>query len=281
MVFKALLIIVIVAILMEDGTSIKKTEEEKREDKELAELVNKTLAEEAEKKEEEDEKKRQLDPEKKRDEIKKKKDEKKEKKGDVNVKGKDLDEACPPLNSTCPDVEPCVPCKECGSPKECQPCQDCPPVKRCDPCPEVGPCEPCKPCLEANGTTAYLDCPSPPSCMEPASMSVPEAMAVGAIASLLITGVATAIGLLLRYTSPIFSGLLFVFIVVLTWYLSSHYPETARELGGRVVATLREATVALGHRVMEAIRHQEQVCVPYKSNLFFGMSSMFHLKSLH
>ncbi len=112
-------------------------------------------------------------------------------------------------------------------------------------------------------------------------MSGPEAMAVGAIASLLITGVATAIGLLLRYTSPIFSGLLFVFIVVLTWYLSSHYPETARELGGRVVATLREATIALGHRVMEAIRHhQEQVGVPARPILFFKMSSMFHLKKV-
>ncbi len=90
-------------------------------------------------------------------------------------------------------------------------------------------------------------------------MSVPVALVLGAMASLLVIGVATIIGLLLRYASPIFSGLLFVIIVVLTWYLSSHYPETARDLGGRVMTTLREATVALGHRVMEAIRHHDQV----------------------
>jgi uncharacterized protein YacL len=100
-------------------------------------------------------------------------------------------------------------------------------------------------------------------------MTIPVAMAVGAVASLLVTGVAAAIGLLLRYTSPFFSGLLFIFIVVLTWYLSSHYPETARDLGGRVVATLREATIALGHRVMEAVRHHnEQVGLLVKPNLF-------------
>ncbi len=97
-------------------------------------------------------------------------------------------------------------------------------------------------------------------------MTVPVAMAVGAVATLTITGVATVIGLLLRYAPPIFSGLLFIAIVALTWYLSSNYPETARELGGRVVATLREASIALGHRVLEAIqRHQEQVGVPSKS----------------
>jgi uncharacterized membrane protein YphA (DoxX/SURF4 family) len=94
-------------------------------------------------------------------------------------------------------------------------------------------------------------------------MSVPVALAVGAMASLLVTGAAVAIGLLLRYTSPLFSGLLFVSMVVLTWYLSSRYPETARELGGRVWTTLQEATAALGHQIMEAIqRHPEQVGFP-------------------
>jgi hypothetical protein len=94
-------------------------------------------------------------------------------------------------------------------------------------------------------------------------MTIPVALLVGASVGVLVTGVATIIGLLLRYTSPIFSGLLFVTLVVLTWYLSSHYPETARELGGRAWTALQEATVALGHRVMEAIRHhQEQVGVP-------------------
>jgi hypothetical protein len=41
---KVLLVFILVALLMEDGTSIKKSEEVKREEKELAELVNKTLA---------------------------------------------------------------------------------------------------------------------------------------------------------------------------------------------------------------------------------------------
>ncbi len=247
-----------------------RTEEEKKEDAEIAEAVNRTLAEEA--KEREEEKKREAKKTKKRDEEEKKEreNETKGKKEDKDEK-KDVvgkDEACPPVNTSCPVVEPCKDCPECPSVR-CDPCpetKDCPPVKECGPCPEVRPCKPCKPCLEANGTTIHLDCPSPPSCVEPASMSVPEAMAVGAIASLLVTGVATAIGLLLRYAPPLFSGLLFVAIVVLTWYLSSHYPETARELGGRVVATLREATIALGHRVMEAIRHHDQVGVFYPTN---------------
>ncbi len=76
-------------------------------------------------------------------------------------------------------------------------------------------------------------------------MTVPVAMVVGAVVSLFVTGVAAAIDLLLRYVPPIVSGILFLAVIILIWYLSSQYPETARELGGRVVATLREATIAL------------------------------------
>ncbi len=91
-------------------------------------------------------------------------------------------------------------------------------------------------------------------------MTVPAVMAVGAAMGLVLTGVVTAIGLTLRYASPFVSRLVFLSIVVLTWYLSSHYPETARELGGRAVEVLRQATLALSHRVMAAIRqHNEQV----------------------
>jgi hypothetical protein len=287
MVFKTLLIVLVFAVLMEDSASIRKTEEEKKEDKEVAKAVNRTLAEEEKQKEE--------DERKKRDEKKRKeKGPEEEKDGPAGKQKKEVDQdkACPTShNLTCPVVEPCADPVECPEPEKCPTPTVCPKVEPCEPCgpcppekPRPGvnttdrPCTPCKPCLEANGTIIHLDCPSPPSCVEPASMSVPEAMAVGAIASLLVAGVATAIGLLLRYAPPLFSGLLFVAIVVLTWYLSSHYPETARELGGRVVATLREATIALGHRVMEAIRHhQEQVGVPAKPNLFFKMSSMFFI----
>ncbi len=81
-------------------------------------------------------------------------------------------------------------------------------------------------------------------------MSVPVAMLVGACASLLVTGVATAIGLLLRYVQPTISGLLIIAILILVWYLSSQYPDTARELGARAATLLREAATALSHRVM-------------------------------
>jgi hypothetical protein len=260
MAFKALLIILVIAILMDDSSSIRKTEEERKEEEEVAKAVNKTLVEEKRK---EDEEKKQKDKKKKKNQARTERNEKDKKKEDVDVKGKDQDEACPPLNSTCPteypcpEVPECPPCKECGScpPVECGPC---PTVRPCKPCPPAD-CQPCSPRLNRTET-------SPTSCPEGSGMSPAMAMAIGAIASLLITGVAIAIGLLLRYTSPIFSGLLFIFIVVLTWYLSSHYPETARELGGRVVATLREATIALGHRVMEAIRHHNnQVSFPVNS----------------
>jgi uncharacterized membrane protein len=274
MVFKTLLIVIIIAILMEDGSSIKKTKEERREEKELAELVNKTLAEEAEK-EEEEKKKKQLDPEKKRDETKKKKPEKEEKvkiqdkkTEDEDVKGKDKDEACPPLNFTCPTVEPCDPCPEEKT------CEECPEERQCGPCPTVRPCQPCP-------VTNHTEEAEPTGCQCPEvseGMTVPVAMAVGAAATILLTGVAASLGLLLRYASPIISGLLFMFIVFITWYLSSRYPEVARDLGERVVTTLREATVTLGHRVMEAIRHhQEQVGVLIKSYLFLlsELSSMF------
>ncbi len=91
-------------------------------------------------------------------------------------------------------------------------------------------------------------------------MSVPVAMAIGACASLLVTGVVTALGLLLRYVPPTVSGFLILATIIIIWYLCSHYPETARELGGRAVAVLREAAMALSHRVVEALqRHNEQV----------------------
>ncbi len=93
-------------------------------------------------------------------------------------------------------------------------------------------------------------------------MTIPVAMAVGAGAALLVTGVATVVGLVIRYVSPTVSGFLFLSTIIIVWYLSSQYPETAREMGGRVVAVLREATVTLSNRVMAAIRHHnEQVGV--------------------
>jgi hypothetical protein len=263
-------ILVVFALLLEDGSSVrKKTEKEEEEDKKIAEAVNRTLeAEEAKrKKEEEDEKKKQLEEEKKKDKTEKEKDK--------DMKEKDQDEAGPLLNSTCPPVDPCPKEQTCPEERTCPPCEDCPPVRDC------GPCTPCGPCPKLNNTQS----PSTPDCPEVAevTMSVPVAMLVGAMASLLVTGVAAAIGLLLRYVSPIVSGFLFLATIVILWYLCSQYPETARELGGRVVATLREASLALGHRVLEAIqRHNEQVGFPVNFILpTLCFEFHVHLESLH
>jgi hypothetical protein len=248
-------IFLVFALLLEDGSSVRKrTEEEEKEDREIAEKVNATLAaEEAEKKKEEE------DEAKRKRKVKAQSEEK-----DEDEKGKDRDEAGPTLNSTCPTVDPCPeiqecsPCPEeraCPEERTCPPCEDCPPVRDC------GPCTPCGPCPKLNRTSM----PDIKGCPEPteASMSTAVAMAVGACASLLATCVAALIGIILRYVPPLVSGCLFLTIIIMVWFLSSHYPETARELGGRVMATLREATIALGLRLMEAVRHhQEQVSVP-------------------
>ncbi len=97
-------------------------------------------------------------------------------------------------------------------------------------------------------------------------MTVPVAVAVGVVATLLATGVAALIGILLRYVSPIVSGFIFVATIVIIWYLCSHYPETARELGGWAATLLREAATALGNRIVEALRHHnEQVGFLFQS----------------
>jgi hypothetical protein len=192
---------------------------------------------------------------------------------------------CPEVKE-CPEVKPCLPCDECGPCPEvrpckpCKRCEECPLLKDCRPCPEekpckecpklveqdCPPCQPCRscgPCPKANNTGHNQDCPAPPPCLDSASMSVPVALAVGASAGVLLTGVAAAIGLILRYVNPIASGFLFMATIVIIWYLCSHYPETARELGARAATLLREAATALSHRVMEAIqRHNEQVGFP-------------------
>jgi hypothetical protein len=91
-------------------------------------------------------------------------------------------------------------------------------------------------------------------------------MAVGAVTGIVVTGMAAVVGLILRYVSPIVSGFLFLATVIIVWYLCSQYPETARELGGRAIDILREASVALGHRIMAAVqRHQDQVGFPILS----------------
>jgi hypothetical protein len=252
--FKTLLIVLVFAVLMEDSLSIKKTAKEEKEDREVAEKVNATLAAEEEKKRKEDE-----DEKKKEEGAKEKED-----KGSSVTVGED--EASSNHTSGCPEFRPCAPCGPCPEEKPCHPCRECPKEKLCPeekgcpeekPCLPCRPCGPCPPCPVGNST---VEPPSTSECPEPSSMTVPVAMAIGACASLLFTGVATALGLLLRYVPPTVSGFLILAIIVVIWYLCSQYPETARELGGRAATLLREAAVALGHRVMAAIqRHQEQV----------------------
>jgi hypothetical protein len=268
--FKTLLILIIVAILMEDGLTIRKSEEEKREDDEVAKAVNKTLAEEEKKRrEEEDEKKRQLEQEKKQKGTGQKD---RDEKASVE-KQEGQDGVCPPVNHTCPKQEECGPCPEIGQCPPCGPCPEekacpeekiCPEEKVCLPCRPCGPCPPVKPCPSLNQTsrTASDGCP------EASGLSVPVAMVVGALISLGTMGLAAVVGLILRYVPPLISGILFLTVIFVVWFLSSQYPDVAREAGGRVVAALREATVALGHRIMEAIRHHnDQVGLPVNSIL--------------
>jgi hypothetical protein len=256
MAFKALLIIVVIAILMDDSASIKKTAKEEKEDRELAEKVNATLAEEEEKKKTEEEKKKTTDEKNQKTDKVKDQDEEKEDTKEQVGQGED----CPACNFTCPVVIPCQPCKRCPDPVDCRPCHDCPPCEECGACPEVKPCQPCHPCPGVNITNRDLELPAPPTCLETSSMSVPVALAIGACAGGLLTGVAAVLGLVIRYFSPIESGFIFLATIIVVWYLCSHHPETARELGGRAATLLREAASALSHRVVEALqRHNEQV----------------------
>jgi hypothetical protein len=275
MAFKAICIILVIAVLLEDGSSMrKKTEEEKKEDRELAEKVNATLIEE-EKKKAEEEKKKTKEGKTQEDDGKRTGGQRDGEEKATVEKKEGQDEACPPVNFTCPIVEPCPKPTECPAPVVCE---ECPEAKKCGPCPTV---QPCKPCPEVNGSRVNVECGPDPSLnttsFPPVTCECPEvtggmppsvAMAVGAISSLVVVGLVGAVGLLIRYTSPFLSGFVVVASIIFTWYLSSHYPATARELGGRVVEVLREATTALSHRVIEALRHHnDQVGLPVNSNL--------------
>ncbi len=188
------------------------------------------------------------------------------------------DEVCVTPNVTCPIIEPCQPCEEEDCPP-CQSCNPCPGQEPCEECPEPGtcppcrPCKPCGPCPMVNSTTETTPgC----QCPEGSGLSLLAAMAVGACAGLMVTGVATVLGLILRYVPPTVSGFLILATIIILWYLCSHYPDTARELGGRAVTLIREAALALSHQAMAVIRrHQDQVGVLTKPKLFFRMSSMF------
>jgi hypothetical protein len=264
---KVLLVFILVAILMEDESSIRKTEEERKEDEDLAKAVNRTLAEEEKKRKEEEDEKKEEDERKKRDEKKKttgKVKDIKEKRTDTE-KQVGQDEDCPSCNFTCPVVTPCQPCRKCQESVDCDPCipKDCRPCPRCEELEECPPlvCPPVLPCPADNSTLRGQELPSPPSCPELPSMTVPVALATGATVSLLAVSAAAVLGLVLRYVPPLISGFLFLFLILMVWFLSSRYPEVAREMGARAWTMMQEATTALSHRIMEALRHHnEQVC---------------------
>jgi hypothetical protein len=277
MVLKSLLIFLVIAILLEDGSSIRKTEEERKEDEKIAELVNATLAEEEKRrKEEEDEKKKVRTPDEKKKTTDKVMDQDEKKKmgvhyGPGTVKKEDEASSSNHTGSTCPVCEQCPDSKEC---RPCSPCELCPEVQPCPEertCPEEQPCQHCRPCVPCpvdNSTQINSECPSPPSCTESSGISVPVAMVIGASISLVTMGAAAVVGLILRYVPPLISGILFLSVVFVVWFLSSHHPEVAREAGERILTVLQETTSALGHRIMEAIRHHhDQVGLPTSLSL--------------
>jgi hypothetical protein len=268
MAFKVLCIIMVFVLLMEDSSSVrKKTREEEEEDEKMAEAVNATLAAEEEEKRKEDEEKK-----KQKNRLDQEKGEKKDTQKKNEMEG-GQDEACLPTNFTCPVVTPCQPCKKCldpvscPDPVECDPClpKDCKPCPRCEESEECPPlvCPPVLPCPADNDTRRGQELPTPPSCPELPSMTVPVALATGAIVNLLTVSAAAALGLVLRYVPPLISGFFFLVLILMVWFLSSRYPEVAREMGARAWTMMQEATSALSHRIVDALRHHnEQVGLP-------------------
>jgi hypothetical protein len=178
---------------------------------------------------------------------------------------------CEPVECKPVECEP-VECKpvEC-KPVECQPVK-CEPVackpglckpgkpRSCSPCKPAGPCEPV-PCRPVNSTEVEsAGCP-PVNCGPDwvPSMSVPVALVVGATASLVAIGLATTVGLILRYLPPLVSGFIFITTIIFIWYVCSHYPGVARDLGQRALNLAREATTTLVNRAMAALRGHNQV----------------------
>jgi hypothetical protein len=148
---------------------------------------------------------------------------------------------------------PChpVPCEPVACrPMPCKPVR-CKPVA-CKPSVSRLPCQPV-PCTP-------VGCEVPPGTAGPGMMDtpvVPVAFAVGAAASVLVLGVVAMVGFLIRYLPIYISGTVFVGSVLLTCYLSSRYPASARELGLRALGAMRDAATSLVDRVSHAITRQE------------------------
>jgi fatty acid desaturase len=91
----------------------------------------------------------------------------------------------------------------------------------------------------------------------PTILATPEAVLVGAAATLLVLLLAAAVGLFLRYVPVLISGLLILVLVAVVWYLSSKYPGAARRLGARIWEALRSGASTVVDRLLG--RHHPEV----------------------
>jgi hypothetical protein len=85
-------------------------------------------------------------------------------------------------------------------------------------------------------------------------LATPEAVLVGAAATLLVLLLAAAVGLVLRYMPVLISGLSILVLVFVVWYLSSKYPGAARRLGARIWEALRSGVSAVVDRLLRRDR---------------------------
>jgi hypothetical protein len=131
-------------------------------------------------------------------------------------------------------------CPDPPQPKECTPCRECPSCLECPPVftDDCGP-----------STTSGGDPDIPASIL-----ATPEAVLVGAAATLLVLLLAAAVGLVLRYMPVLISGLSILVLVFVVWYLSSKYPGAARRLGARIWEALRSGVSAVVDRLLRRDR---------------------------
>jgi hypothetical protein len=148
------------------------------------------------------------------------------------------------------------------SPGECPVCpdpveRDCPPAPEfsCSECPPVSTSpDECGPSTTSRGDPDTTDSPFP-------LLATPEAVLVGAAATLLVLLLAAVVGLFLRYVPVLISGLLILVLVAVVWYLSSKYPGAARRLGARIWEALRRGATAVVERLFR--RDHPEVSVKY------------------
>ncbi len=147
----------------------------------------------------------------------------------------------------CPPVQDCPPIRECPTVRECPPC----PRFSCSECPPIStPPDECGPSTTSGGDLDTMDSTS-------TVLATPEAVLVGAAATLLVLLLAAVVGLLLRYVPILFSGLLILALVALVWYFSSKYPGAARRLGARIWEALRSGVTTVVDRLLGRRHHPE------------------------